>query len=686
MKKISLFILAIMLTITSCKNYDDDFKDLNKSIAELQAQVAGFSSLQAGITALQSSVASLQTTVNALPTTQVDLSGLEADLAAALANIASLQADLNTVIANYATSTDLSTAQASIDALTTALAAAQADLDELLAANNVYTGDLNIRNAAELSFAQSLSADLSIINGNVRINNTAISAAAVSAITSGIISVTGFVDVVSVASVDLSSLVSVGTTYSVVGVDIADQALTNVGTSVNLDYRGPYSQPNLVSAPTVTFAPKAVSGTLAVTSAIDFSGLTSGVVNSGTITVPEATSVKLNVINAAGVSTVTAAKALTVDMLAADYRNGLTVDAQKAGSAITITGNMFSGTTYGDLAVTGSATSSLVAAALTKAGDITVTTIATALSFPALTSAAVVSAPATVSFSAPLLVATSVAVGAAKTVNIATANLTAGIVENLTFTALDESYTAATTLKTATVTGKVGGAGAFTSTSAVLTSATFAGELDAVSVTGGTLLTSLSTTGAIDSFTLGTSPIITAVSLGHSHIAGGAGSELTINGNAELASLTTSTDKLKTLIVTGNAKLAAMNFASYTSVIAAGTITVTITGNKLSGDYTAAVAAGANPYVETTIASADLVTLKPFVAAYKAAKFASTPTTTATIALSVDLWDVEPTTGVQTLAAAQGADTAYLAVHTAWNAVGTLASAANNVDEFLLIQ
>lgn len=719
MKKISLIIVAIALTFASCKNYDDDFTALNKSIAELQTQVAGFSSLQAGLTALQSSVASLQTTVNALPTTStsVDLSGLEADLATSLANIAALQADLNTVIGDYATSADLAATQTAIDALTTALATAQADLTALLANNNVYDGNLTINSAASLTFAQSLGAKVAIVNGDVVVNivTNSLDAAAVSAITSQIMSVTGLVTVVTDAELDFSALTSVGTAYSVTGgADILDAALTNVGTTVVLNYDGGYTQPNLVSSGAITLTDWATTtGTNAQagTSSVDFSGLTSGSINGGTLSFGVATSVKLNSV-AAGAVSVTAPKALTVDMLAANYKTGLTVSAERAGSVVTIAGRVDNGDTtpVGQaLSVTGYANSVLNAAAVTKTSTLTVNGIETALSFPALTTATVVTAPATVSFSAPLLVAsTSVTLAAAKTVSLAsTPTLTAAVVETLTFSALASPYTAAATLKTATVTGKVGSTNGFTSTTGTLVSATFAGELDAVSITGtGSAttdkLTTVTTNGAIGAFTLDNSDVITSISLGHSHIAGGAGSVVFITNNAKLASLTTSTNYLNTLIVTNNALLASMNFASYVNVIGSNTnMSVSIYGNKLVGDYSDAVAVtGTTPYVETVITSADLATLKPFVTAFKVANAADVTNSTnltGTLTLRVSISDIDAATGAQILTVAMLADTASTTVDDVDTAVAdgntTIAemlleptSGITTVAEFLLIQ
>lgn len=694
MKKISLFILAIALTITSCKNYDDDFKDLNKSIAELQAQVAGFSAVQANIVALQASMASLTTAVASIPKTQVDITGLTTGLAAANASITALQAQLAAIVANYATTGDVAATTAAIDILADEITLIQGDIAEILASNNVYDGDLSIANDAQLAFAVSLGDKVGIINGTLTVNATGLSAAEVSAVTAKILTVTGLASITAVEELDFSKLTSVGGAYTVTGFDVNDAALTSVGGAVTLNYDGGYTQPNLVSAASLAVTDFVTTGTTIVgTLAVDFSGLTvTTPVAVGTpTTFSSATSVKLMT----SYFNIVAPKALTVDMLAANYKTGLTVSAEKAGSVVTIAGRVDNGATtpVGQaLSVTGYATSVLNAAAVTKTSTLTVNGIETALSFPALTTATVVSAPATVSFSAPLLVAgSSVGAAAAKTVSLAsTPTLTAAVVETLTFSALASPYTAAATLKTATVTGKVGSTNGFTSTTGTLVSATFAGELDAVSITGtGSAttdkLTTVTTNGAIGAFTLDNSDVITSISLGHSYIVGSTGSSLTITNNAKLASLTTSTNYLLNLVVTGNAKLAAMNFASYSNVISSGAMTIAINGNKLSGDYSDAVAVtGTTPYVQTIITSADLLTLKPFIAAYKAAIAGTSPASTATLTMAVNMWNVDPaaTAGNEvTLSTAMAADTNHLPVWATSPVTGL-----TTVAEFLLIQ
>jgi hypothetical protein len=312
--------------------------------------------------------------------------------------------------------------------------------------------------------------------------------------------------------------------------------------------------------------------------------------------------------------------------------------------------------------------------ALASAGGNVLLTGTTPVAFPALTTVGAsntIGAATAVSFIAPKLVATGVlTLTAAKTVSLASSDITflpAGVIEDLTFSALNVAYTTPSlTLKTVNVTGKAAtAAGAFTCVSMALETATFGGQLVSVSITqGGTSgdkLTALTTTGKINSFTLDDSDVITSVSLGHEHISGLAGSVLVITNNAELASLTTSTNFLLTLKVTGNALLTAADFASYTSVVSSGGMNIAISGNKLTGDYDDAIAAtGTSAYVQTVITSADLVTLKPFMAAYKAALTATS--TTATLTMLVTMSDVNPLTAVTTLVVAMNADSAHTPV------------------------
>lgn len=667
MKKISLLLtLALTLAVVSCENYDDDFKDLNASIsdlnsavAELKSQVAGFASLQTGITALQGSVTALQTAVNSIPG---GISGLESDLADAASDIVALQTALNSMIANYATSEDLGVAQEAINALTAQLTAQQEDVQVLLESNNVYTGALNIRSAAELDFAIGLGEKVRIVNGAVDIdytNLTATQVAAANVVTKKIAGVIGNVEVTGSEDgiVDLSALKSVTGDYDVFDFDASDDSLAIVTGDVLLDYDGGYVQTNLISANSVevvnyatTTGASAQVGTLVV----NFRNLVTADFNTGTANTAvftHATEVILN----EGVDDLTANAAEVVQVWASENANGLDITATEEGSVITIAGDV-----VGALSVLGNVTSVVNANGVIE--DATIVTI-TALevnmnaltevstsieligtetvSLPSLeiagtTNTDIEAADAT-SFSAPLLAVIGTAVldlTDAETITLASvdsSDLTSTAVETLTLTALSDTFDAGdfTTLVTVDVTGDGGafltGTTVGTNENADLVSATFAGELTTVVMTDLAALTTFSTEGAIDQVVLDNAAVITAISLGHSHIAGGDGSVLIITNNAELASLTTSTDFLNTLTVTGNPELVEMDFSSYVSVIdpavGAGAEVIDIDIDVAEGTYVAAVPAtpttAAVPASWTT--STSLASLVPFVENYLAA-------------------------------------------------------------------
>jgi hypothetical protein len=125
--------------------------------------------------------------------------------------------------------------------------------------------------------------------------------------------------------------------------------------------------------------------------------------------------------------------------------------------------------------------------------------------------------------------------------------------------------------------------------------------------------------------------ITTGLSLGHTQFVGdlgygATGSELYILNNDKLSALApTALDKLNYLVVTGNAKLLAFNFSSYTNLKDdASPITVTITSNGGTALGTASyspavVVTGSTPYQEAVIKSNSILTLKAYMAMQQAA-------------------------------------------------------------------
>lgn len=666
MKKLfSYLLISSMVVLSSCTNYDDQFDDLNSQINSLKGQIEGFSSLSSGLTALQGTVASLQSAVANIPVTPAtDISGLESDLDAlstGLEAVTTKLAELEAALANASTA-------AEVAALQTALTAAQADITTILENNNVYTGDLSIRNTAELAFATALGDKVAIINGNVvvTVDSDDLDAAAVSAVTSKIASVVGSVTVTTDASLDFSALTAVSSSYSVTGHDIDDAALASAN-GVTLNYNGAYTQPALVTAGAVTITNK--TSTVTGTIAVDFSGLTSGSVNSGTLSLDSAASVKIG--SGAAIVSLTAPKALEVELHNAGTLASLTIDTASATSvvvkatkvtgattvtatsavsfpsatdvaALTVSAGSFSAPLLTDAAattvnadeITLTALETLSAAAsfdtealsvpaLETAAALTISTL-DAVSLPALETAGVITADNAVTFNAGVLV-TSAAINTASATTVVLGSATASHIADLATVkelTLNNQATAfavgtAAELTSLTINGK----------SASTTSVTVgnAAKLAAISLTGkfasavveGALaeLESLSTAGTIESLTVSGTTELAAVDFAHTSADV---STLKVVNNAKLGSLTTSTDYLAELTVTGNSVLTAADFSSYANVIndtaATASVTIAIGTNSLTATFTPATAAsGATAFAEATIVSASLGSLSAYI-------------------------------------------------------------------------
>ena len=222
--------------------------------------------------------------------------------------------------------------------------------------------------------------------------------------------------------------------------------------------------------------------------------------------------------------------------------------------------------------------------------------------------------------------------GVSAPVLAAVTNLTIGGLNVAGFTLANYNATLLTASITAKSTSTV--ASVLTTANAKLTGLTLAGPLVSAVVDGQSKLTSLATSGVINSLTVNNNAIITGLTLAHTHLIGGTGSVLVVTNNAALTALVSSTDYPAVITVTGNALLTSLNLSSYVTKLLSATganTAITINTNKLSGNYTNAVAiTPTTPYVETTITSADLAKLKAFVATYPA-------TGNPTITLAVNL-------------------------------------------------
>ena len=217
-----------------------------------------------------------------------------------------------------------------------------------------------------------------------------------------------------------------------------------------------------------------------------------------------------------------------------------------------------------------------------------------------------------------------------------------------------------TILETLRVTGKVNSSPTIANvtseimaTNTTLKSVSIDGMIDAVIISGTSALTSFSTAGNIRNLVLDNADKLASDTIGHEHIDGSDAAQITVTNNLKLAALaTTALNEVGHINISTNAALASLDLSSMLTLPQFGSFNVSITGNKLTGDYDAATAASTTTaYVETIIKSDDLFTLVPYIT-----KSAASSIVTYVFA-ALDLSDVDPGTPTQTLQAAIAADT-----------------------------
>jgi len=241
MKKGLLTVLLASLVLVGCQNYDDQFDDLNAQISALKSQVDGLSSLSGQVSSLSGSISGLSAGVAAAQAAAT-AAGASADAATAAANgidltglsasLATLQAEVDAVqasLATAATATAVAALQAELDAI-------EADVDELLATSNVYNKDLAISSAAGLDAAVALGNNINIVNGTVTISQTtAMDATKLQSVIDKIFTVTG------------------NYTYSAAATSVTPMTFDNLASvaDLTLTVNGPVSAKALISAGTI---------------------------------------------------------------------------------------------------------------------------------------------------------------------------------------------------------------------------------------------------------------------------------------------------------------------------------------------------------------------------------------------------------------------------------------------------
>ena len=557
MKKGLLTVLLASLVLVGCQNYDDQFDDLNAQISALKSQVDGLSSLSGQVSSLSGSISGLQAGVAAAQAAatdaataaaSTDLSGLEASLATLAAEVDAVQDSL----ALASTAAAVAALQAEIDAI-------EADVDELLATSNVYTKDLTISSAAGLDAAVALGNNINIINGTVTISQSAaMDATKLQTVIDKIFTVTG------------------NYTYTAGATGVTAMTFNNLASvaDLTLTVNGPISATSLVSAGTIDLKTTYTSKV----SAVNFDALvtvTEIETDNGTdnISFTSATDVQLgSLANYPGAGsdyglTITTKKGATLDIASLD-------DVSSTGAAtdvaLTITGpkdvNISNITSY-----SGSISATNVEN-LTLDGFKGVITVNSGVENINITDAEqFVLSSATDLETVVLDVDKASDPDLSSTIKAVAAY--AGSITAYTGETPDLSFASMADLVSVTLTGFYGDL-SFASLSD-LTTIDIEATFNDLTVNNNDNLVNFDVTGSTfnDVTTFTSNDAITSLTLDQTTglaFNGGTSSDdnavISVTSNAELLSLTVGANKVRDLTVTGNAKLATVDFSAWTSL------------------------------------------------------------------------------------------------------------------------
>ena len=678
MKKGLLSILAGALLVVGCQNYDDQFDSLEQQINALAAQASAITQVQSDLSALATQVSGLAGQLSA------------ADLASVTSQVDAIKTQIDS----------LASVGEEVDNLNEEVDEILEALGELLQANAVINQNLKITNEAELDYVESLigtEADdpTVIINGTFEVNNTSLSTAAlaarVDAVVAKVRTVIGTTTITATATttIDASTLGFIdGSAVISNGVDIS--ALATVSGDLDLGHYGDVDLSTLISVNSLDLTNSASITTLNI-------GNLSGTLNTKDYAI--ATSISLGDIALSGVVTATKAatftwgydSALTSALSIKVSPTGIIFANSLPSTTATLTFNNDGTGSQGHLAalktigpgvtVTNPAKAIDLSSLATASGTLNINGVTTA-DLPALVNqGAAISASAATTFNAPLFVdaasITTSDTAAISVKSVATpANYTkSATIKGLTTAAqassLDLSVFPALTVADITVAGTKSTAYAITVTaaSAALNTLSVDGVVNTLSVTGAPKLTSLSTVGKITDFVVANSVTMTTIDFGHTFISGDTAATVTVSGVTKIASLDMSSlTKVKHVRLVNNGALASITPPSSTVLAEpVATVTVTLSGNALTGNYTQAVAGSeTTPYSEAVINSAELAAFKTFIEAY-AAQTDRTASGSASATsgypsiqynMDVDVVTIDSGTTTKTLSAALDADTA----------------------------
>lgn len=573
MKKGLLTVLLASLVLVGCQNYDDQFDDLNAQISALKSQVDGLSSLSGQVSSLSGTISGLSSGVAAAQAAAT-AAGASADAATAAANaidltglsasLATLQTEVDAVQASLATAATAS----AVTALQAELDAIEADLDDLLATSNIYSTDVSVTNATTLNAALALGNKLNVLNASLTITGySGMSYANVQTLIDRVNTTTGNI---------------VYTAASSLGTEVVFNNLVSAG-DITMTQPGGYHFPKLANAGTIDMKDDYET----LVTRVNFPALTSATAvstdatGSMEVVFTYATSVDFGALVTApsNTITITTKKDATLDL-------GAWVSKDASGNYVNATvalngpASFTNGTAAGTFASTGLPGNTLGA----HDGSITLDNVATAAIHNFRGSIDINGGVK--NFTGNNVVSADIAGATAlETINMTmirdnvpgqSAATIANLDDSDDNTAQDLAFTSThAKLATATITGKTGD---ITFTSVPLLATVDLTDADAfvVSASGNASLTSWTDASKAEDRTFSDNDLMTSVSLSATTkmtATSDTGVAVTVNGNAELVSLTLGMNSVDDLSISLNPKLATLSGA--TALTGNGTSTTT---------------------------------------------------------------------------------------------------------------
>ena len=463
-------------------------------------------------------------------------------------------------------------------------------------------------------------------------------------------------------AIEAHRLKSVVGDYTVTGADIADIAIDNVGGNLTYEYSGDYESTSLTTVggnlslvdadKNISFPNVVVTGfvddnngapnTTVVFSAdntlsINFGLATKGQINS--LTSAHATSITLGTEAYTANTAIFAPEALTIDLSAATSTTGsLTIASgvsETTGTATTVDLSGIEDGAHGAITVWAAEDADVkldmfnsdVAVSIRGVANVTIPAWegnpGSNLNVPETTTLTLASYRWW-SYTGPATIPSTAELASIETLTLGNALETVHIDEYPTLVkAVITGATIGDDTKWATISAGSGAnvPGVHTTGNANLDWLQVGGLMNTVDAENLPRLHAFATSGVINTVILDNADSIVSLGLGHNAFVGatgfgGPGSDLWIKNNLRLASLTTSTDWLLTLQITGNAALASFDLSSYTTQLSAATlVAIDIDAPAASYVYVDGIAptGAGNPGVQAIIKSNDLMTLKPYL-------------------------------------------------------------------------